>query len=46
MEKERVKLDWIAASEGSRVAETIEGFVADIKKLGPNPINKKVILNK
>ena len=43
MEKGRVKLDWIAASEGMKVAETIKNFTQEIKQVGPNSISKSKI---
>ena len=35
---ERLGLEWIAASEGERFAETIRNFTRQIKALGPNPV--------
>jgi F420-non-reducing hydrogenase iron-sulfur subunit len=32
---ERLKLEWIAASEGVRFAESTSGFVRTVKELGP-----------
>ena len=43
LEKGRVRLDWIAASEGSKVAETVKSFTEAVKQLGPNPMNKSAI---
>lgn len=42
IEPERVRLEWISASEGEKFAKTIQSFVEEIRKLGPNPL-KKVI---
>ena len=39
IEPERVKLEWISASEGAKFAKTIKSFVDKIRKLGPNPLN-------
>ena len=36
---ERIKLEWISASEGEKFAKTVESFVEEIRKLGPNPLN-------
>ena len=41
-EPERVRLEWISASEGEKFAKTVQSFVEEIRKLGPNPL-KKVI---
>lgn len=38
VEPERLRLEWISASEGDRFAQVVREMVADIKKLGPNPI--------
>ena len=35
MEPERLRLEWIAASEGSRFAEVMSGFVDELRGLGP-----------
>jgi coenzyme F420-reducing hydrogenase delta subunit len=39
LESERLGLEWIAASEGERFAETIKKFTEQIKALGPNPVS-------
>jgi F420-non-reducing hydrogenase iron-sulfur subunit len=38
LEKERVWLRWISASEGQKFADTMNEMTAAIKKLGPNPM--------
>jgi F420-non-reducing hydrogenase iron-sulfur subunit len=38
--KDRLRLEWISASEGSKIAETIKSFTQTIKELGPNPMNR------
>jgi len=38
IEKERVRLEWVSASEGARFAEVVTDFTQTIKNLGPNPI--------
>ena len=35
IEKERVRLEWVSASEGERYARTVESMTEDIRKLGP-----------
>ena len=37
VEPERLRLEWISASEGDRFATIIREMVEEIKKLGPNP---------
>lgn len=38
MEKERIWIRWISASEGQKFADTIKEIVEETKKLGPNPV--------
>ncbi len=40
LEGERVKLEWIGADEGRKYAQTIEELTDEIRKLGPNPMQK------
>lgn len=42
IEPERVRLEWISASEGEKFAKTIQSFVEEIRKLGPNPLKKEI----
>jgi len=35
IEKERIRLDWVSASEGERFTEVVKEATAQIKKLGP-----------
>jgi hypothetical protein len=35
LEADRLRLVWASAAEGQYLAESINGFVADIQKLGP-----------
>jgi F420-non-reducing hydrogenase iron-sulfur subunit len=50
LEPGRLRLEWIAASEGELFAKTIAEFTEQIKALGPNPISgpqpdKKILSN-
>jgi len=36
IEPDRVRLEWVSASEGIRFADTVRDFTETIKKLGPN----------
>ena len=38
VEAERVRFEYISASEGQKFADTVTDFVKELKKLGPNPI--------
>ena len=38
---DRLKLEWISASEGPKVAETVKSFAQTIKGLGPSPFNRR-----
>lgn len=40
LERERVWLRWISASEGQKFADTMKEMTEAIRKLGPNPIAK------
>jgi F420-non-reducing hydrogenase iron-sulfur subunit len=41
IEPERLRLEWISASEGDRFAMVIKDMTEQIKKLGPNPLKTK-----
>ncbi|UCF06252.1 MAG: hydrogenase iron-sulfur subunit [bacterium] len=46
IEKERIRLEWIAASEGDKVQRVINEMTETVRRLGPldlEPITKKVI---
>jgi len=38
IEPERVRLEWISASEGDKFATVVKDMVEQIKKIGPNPL--------
>ncbi|MGQ9530697.1 MAG: hydrogenase iron-sulfur subunit [Candidatus Bathycorpusculaceae bacterium] len=38
IEPERVRLEWVSASEGDKFAAIVRDMVEQIKKLGPNPL--------
>lgn len=42
IEPERVRFEYISASEGKEYAELITEMTADIKKLGPNPLQAQL----
>lgn len=35
----RIRLDWVSASEGQRFSDVVTKFVEDIKSLGPSPLS-------
>jgi heterodisulfide reductase subunit A len=39
VDENRLRLEWISASEGKRFAEVMTSFVNDIRNLGPNTMN-------
>jgi F420-non-reducing hydrogenase iron-sulfur subunit len=41
IEGERVRLEWVSASEGSKFAEVVNEFTQIVKELGPNPLRKQ-----
>jgi F420-non-reducing hydrogenase iron-sulfur subunit len=38
IEPERLRLEWISASEGDKFAMVVRDMVADLKKIGPNRV--------
>ena len=38
IEPERLRLEWISASEGDKFAAVVRTMVEDLKKLGPSPV--------
>jgi F420-non-reducing hydrogenase iron-sulfur subunit len=38
IEPERLRIEWVSASEGDRFAAIIRDMVNEIKKLGPSPL--------
>jgi F420-non-reducing hydrogenase iron-sulfur subunit len=43
IEPERLRLEWISASEGDKFASVVKSMVDDVKKLGPNPLKGKEV---
>jgi F420-non-reducing hydrogenase iron-sulfur subunit len=43
VEPERLRLEWISASEGDKFAAVVRDMVEDVKKLGPNPLKVKEV---
>jgi F420-non-reducing hydrogenase iron-sulfur subunit len=41
IEPERLRLEWVSASEGDKFATVVKSMVEDVKKLGPNPLKEK-----
>ena len=41
LEPERLRLEWISASEGAIFAETMKDFAQKVKSLGPSPLKGK-----
>lgn len=42
IEPERLKLEWISASESPKFQSTVNGFIDEVTELGPLTLNKKV----
>ena len=38
VEPERLRIEWVSASEGDRFAKVIKNMTEEIKKLGPSPL--------
>jgi len=41
LEKERLRLEWISAAEGSRFAEVVDEFTDQVRRLGPSPLARR-----
>jgi len=41
IEPERLKLEWISASEASKFQSTVNGFIDEVTKLGPLALNTR-----
>lgn len=41
LEPERLRLDWVSASEGQRFADIVTEFTDQVRKLGPSPLSGK-----
>jgi F420-non-reducing hydrogenase iron-sulfur subunit len=39
--RDRLRLEWISASEAQKVAETVNSFTQTVKELGPSPLNRR-----
>jgi F420-non-reducing hydrogenase iron-sulfur subunit len=39
---DRLRLEWVSASEGTKFQNVVTDFTNQIKKLGPNPLRKDV----
>jgi len=44
IEKERVRLEWVSASEGGRYASIVESMTEEIRTLGPLNWNREVVI--
>ncbi len=41
IQPERLRLEWIGASEGPKFAETVRSFTETVRGLGPSPLNRR-----
>lgn len=41
VEPERVRIEWVSASEGERFARIVKEFVSELKRLGPSPLKEE-----
>ncbi len=44
IEPERLRLEWISASEGDKFAAVVRDMTEQIRKLGPNPVTQKEVV--
>ncbi len=42
LEPERLRLEWVSASEGDRFATIVKNMTEEIRKLGPSPLREEV----
>ena len=42
VEPERVRFEYVSASEGQKFAQVVTDFVSELKKLGPSPLKETV----
>jgi coenzyme F420-reducing hydrogenase delta subunit/predicted transcriptional regulator len=42
LEPERLRLDWVSASEGQRFAQIVTEFTEQVRELGPSPVSGKI----
>lgn len=42
IEAERLRLEWVSASEGDRFAAIVKDMVEQVRRLGPNPLKMEV----
>ena len=40
LEPQRLRLEWVSAGEGKKMAKVMEDFTAELEKLGPSPLRK------
>jgi len=43
IEPQRLRLEWVSASEGDKFAAIVRDMVEEIKKLGPNSVKNKAV---
>jgi len=43
IQPDRLRLEWISASEGNKVSETVKNFTEKIRQLGPSPFRRRVV---
>jgi F420-non-reducing hydrogenase iron-sulfur subunit len=41
LEPERLRLEWVSASEGDRFASIVKDMTEEIRKLGPSPLGNR-----
>ena len=45
IEPERLRLEWVSASEGDKFARIVQDMTDEIRKLGPNPLKTMEVEN-
>jgi len=42
IEPQRLRLEWVSASEGGKFAKIVKEMIEEVRKLGPNPLRREV----
>ncbi len=44
VERARLRLAWIGASDGVKFTETVKGMTADLEAMGPSPVRRAMVI--
>ena len=43
IEPERLRLEWVSASEGGKFSKVVKEFIEEVRKIGPSPLRKELL---